>query len=135
VIVVITQLGTSNLSDFTSSIYFFINLTFFYLFTVGVKVCCCTLSQSITHTSTHTHSVGVLSKRYGSVRDLYLSTHSTSSAGFEPVTPVSERPQTYALDSAAAGTGFRSDTIGHNLCRHISVIFQLYPTKLQFTML
>jgi len=29
-----------------------------------------------------------------------------SPAGFEPTIPASERPQTYALDSAATGTGY-----------------------------
>ena len=29
-----------------------------------------------------------------------------SPAGFEPAIPVSERPQTYALDRAATGIGF-----------------------------
>ena len=45
-------------------------------------------------------------------RDLYLTTYNThnrqtsmSSEGFEPAIPANERPQTYALDSAAAGTG------------------------------
>jgi hypothetical protein len=43
-------------------------------------------------------------------RDLYLTTHNTHkrqtsmpSAGFEPTVPVSERPQTHALDRAATG--------------------------------
>ena len=45
--------------------------------------------------------------------DLYLTTHNThnrqtsmSPEGFEPTTPAGERPQTYALDRAATGTGF-----------------------------
>jgi hypothetical protein len=45
-------------------------------------------------------------------RDLYLTTHnphkrqtSMPPAGFEPVIPPSERPQSYVLDRAAAGTG------------------------------
>ena len=45
-------------------------------------------------------------------RDPYLTTHSThnrqtsmSSVGFEPTISVGERPQTYALDRAATGTG------------------------------
>ena len=44
-------------------------------------------------------------------RDLYLTTHSTHNrqtsmppVGFEPTTPVGERPQTYALDRVATGT-------------------------------
>jgi hypothetical protein len=43
-------------------------------------------------------------------RDLYLTTHNTHNrqtftAGFEPTIPVSERPQTHALDRAATGIG------------------------------
>jgi hypothetical protein len=46
-------------------------------------------------------------------RDLYLITHNTHkrqasmpSAGFERTIPVSERPQTHALDRAATGISF-----------------------------
>jgi hypothetical protein len=45
-------------------------------------------------------------------RDLYLTTHNTHNreifvapAGFEPVIPATERPQTHALDRAATGIG------------------------------
>jgi len=44
-------------------------------------------------------------------RDLYLTTHNTHNidihdpAGFEPTISTDERPQTYALDRAATGTG------------------------------
>jgi hypothetical protein len=45
-------------------------------------------------------------------RDLYLTTHNTHNrqtsmtpVGFEPAISASERPQTYALDRAATGTG------------------------------
>ena len=45
-------------------------------------------------------------------RDLYLTTNNTHNrqtsmppAGFEPTISVGERPQTYALDRAATGTG------------------------------
>jgi len=45
-------------------------------------------------------------------RDLYLATHNTHNrkismprAGFEPTISAGERPQTYALDRAATGTG------------------------------
>jgi hypothetical protein len=45
-------------------------------------------------------------------RDLYLTTHnthkrqiSTPPAGFKPTIPVSERPQTHALDRTATGIG------------------------------
>ena len=46
-------------------------------------------------------------------RDLYLTTHNTHnrqtsmpSVGFEPTISAGERPQTYALDRAATGTGY-----------------------------
>ena len=49
-------------------------------------------------------------------RDLYLTTHnnynrqtSMPPVGFEPTTSVGERPQTYALDRAATGTGNRNE--------------------------
>ena len=45
-------------------------------------------------------------------RDLYLTTHniynrqtSMTQVGFEPTISAGERPQTYALDRAATGTG------------------------------
>ena len=45
-------------------------------------------------------------------RDLYLTTHNTHNrqismppVGFEPTISTGERPQTYALDRAATGTG------------------------------
>jgi hypothetical protein len=45
-------------------------------------------------------------------RDLYLTTHKTHNrqtskppTGFEPTTSAGERPQTYAVDGAATGTG------------------------------
>ena len=48
-------------------------------------------------------------------RDLYLTTHNThnrqtsmSPVGFEPTISAGERPQTYALDRAATGTGLYS---------------------------
>ena len=47
------------------------------------------------------------------LRDLYLTTHNTHnkqtsilSAGLEPTIWAGERPQTYALDRAATGTGY-----------------------------
>ena len=46
-------------------------------------------------------------------RDLYLTTHNSHNRqtsmppmGFEPTISAGERPQTYALDRAATGTGF-----------------------------
>ena len=50
-------------------------------------------------------------------RDLYLTTHNTNNrqtsmplVGFEPMISASERPQNYALDRAATGTGNISTT-------------------------
>ena len=58
-------------------------------------------------------------------RDLYLTTHNTHNrhtsmppVGFETTISAGERPQTYALDSAATGTGvyrFRSRIFRHRL--------------------
>ena len=53
-----------------------------------------------------------LEERSARRRDLCLTTHNTHnrqtsmpSVGFEPTISAGERPQTYALDSAATGTG------------------------------
>ena len=61
------------------------------------------------HTTTHHTPLDDGSARR---RDLYLTTHNTHNrqtsmppAGFEPTISAGERPQTYALDRAAAGTG------------------------------
>jgi hypothetical protein len=64
---------------------------------------------------THTHSLGrtPLDEWLPRSRDLYLTTNNTHkrqtsmrSAGFEPVVPVSKRPQTHSLDRAATGIGW-----------------------------
>ena len=54
-----------------------------------------------------------LDKRSARRRDLYLTTYDTYNrqismplVGFEPTISAGERPQTYALDRAATGTGF-----------------------------
>jgi hypothetical protein len=54
-------------------------------------------------------------------RDLYLTTHNTHKrqtsmppAGFEPINPVSERPQTHALDRTATGIGDIDDLLIQN---------------------
>ena len=65
------------------------------------------------HTQRHT-TVGrtPLDEELARRRDLYLTTHNThnrqtcvSPVGFEPTISAGERPQTYALDRAATGTG------------------------------
>jgi len=116
---------------------FFIILTFCYLLIVLVKVYCYTLSHSIahmhthkhTHTQTHTHthkhththtnSVELLWMRHGSVAKTSNWRLTVLLTGFEPVTPVSERPKTYTLVGVATGTGFKSDTAGYNLYSYI----------------
>ena len=64
-------------------------------------------------------------------RDLYLTTHNSHNrqismppVGFEPTISARERPQTYALDRAATGTGRCIDTInspddGHMTARNM----------------
>jgi hypothetical protein len=70
---------------------------------------------SLDHTQTHI-TVGRTPLDEGSARcrDLYLTTQplykrqtSIPPAGFEPTIPVSARPQSYALDRAATGTGVK----------------------------
>ena len=53
-----------------------------------------------------------LDERSALRRDLYLTTHNTHNrqismtpVGFEPTISAGERPQTYAFDRAATGTG------------------------------
>jgi hypothetical protein len=55
-------------------------------------------------------SVGLLLDKWSARRsDLYLTTHNKQTSmplvGFEPTIAAGERPQTYALDRAATGTG------------------------------
>ena len=54
-----------------------------------------------------------LDERSARCRDLYLTTNNTYNrqisippVGFEPTISAGERPQTYALDRAATGTGY-----------------------------
>ena len=56
-------------------------------------------------------------------RDLYLKTHNTHNrqtsmppVGFEPTISAGERPQTYALDRAATGTGIKRHNYNYILC-------------------
>jgi hypothetical protein len=71
------------------------------------------LRFSQSHSARHT-TVGVTPLHGESVRrrDLYLTEHTTitrdtsmPSAGFEPATPASDRPQTLSLDRSATGFG------------------------------
>ena len=67
-------------------------------------------------------------------RDLYLTTHNTHNrqtsmppVGFEPTISASERPQTYALDRAAARTGYYYGRIlylfvSKRVCRYLSYL-------------
>ena len=70
-------------------------------------------------------------------RDLYLTTHNTHNRhtsmpplGFEPTILAGERPQTYALDGAATGTGTKIPVGPQNTCKtqpqlHISAKLRL----------
>ena len=70
------------------------------------------LEVFLDHTRHTTVGRTPLDERSARRRDLYLTTHNTHNrqtsmppAGFEPTIPAGERPQTYALDRAATGTG------------------------------
>jgi len=70
-----------------------------------------TFTRFLDHTQRRT-AVGRTPLDEGSARrrDLYLTTHNTHNTSmppveFEPTISTGERPQTYALDRAAAGTG------------------------------
>ena len=58
-------------------------------------------------------------------RDLYLTTHNTHNkhpwppVGFEPTVSAGERPQTYALDRVATGTG------GYINNNNVIIIFEM----------
>ena len=59
-------------------------------------------------------------------RDLYVTTHNThnrqtwmSPVRFEPTISAGERPQTYALDSAATGIGLKNHLEVINILRHV----------------
>jgi hypothetical protein len=70
------------------------------------------LLQLNTHTHTHTHGKTSLDERSANRRDLNPTKHSPHNrqltlfpAVFEPAIPVRKKPQTYALDRVANGTG------------------------------
>jgi hypothetical protein len=50
-------------------------------------------------------------------------------AGFEPATPATERPQTYALDLAATGIGHAIFIEGVNMKESVLVYTQCYIWK------
>ena len=77
---------------------FFLILTYFYVLSGCVEGYCCTRSHSMTQTHTHTQSLGRTPLEEEKQTSMY-------SAGFEPVIPASERPQTNTLDRAATGIG------------------------------
>jgi len=77
----------------------------------------------MTFTHTHTHSRTPLDECSAHRRDLYLTTHNTYKrqtaippAGFIPAIPASKRPQKYALDRAAIGSG--KNKCIQNCCRN-----------------
>ena len=92
----------------------------FYLIIAGVEV----LLHLITLNETHTHTLGgTRLKESACRRDLYLTTHNTYKrqtfmppSGLESTIPVSERPQTHALDRAATGIGYPQTFVTYFLC-------------------
>jgi len=53
--------------------------------------------------------------------------------GFEPTISAGERPQTYALDRAATGTGKRQDNKLENCCIYqVGDLFELYDDARTF---
>ena len=73
-------------------------------------------------------------------RDLYLITHnnhkrqtSMSPAGFEPTISAGERPQTYALDRAASGTG-TSQSYPLRIMYNVEVILWWWTVELKKVM-
>ena len=65
-----------------------------------------------------------LDERSARRRDLYLTTHNTHNrqiymppVGFEPTISAGERPQTYALDRVAVGTGMKQRMATYVCCR------------------
>jgi hypothetical protein len=86
--------------SFLSSFYDFFNPLI-----EGVEGFWCTWTNS--HTHTHTLCRTPLDERSVCRKDVYLTTHnirkrrtSITLAGFEPVIPISEHPQTHASDGA-----------------------------------
>ena len=71
-------------------------------------------------------------------RDLYLTTHNTHNrqtsmppVGFEPMISAGERPQTYALDCAATGTGDYFFLVRQNI--QLAMLLLLLPTRSRIT--
>ena len=102
-----------------------------FLFSLGAIAPQWALASSFTrsvfldHTRRHT-AVGrtPLDERSARRRDLYLTTHNIHNrettmppVGFEPTISAGERPQTYALDHEATGTGFLRSLLIQNLSK------------------
>jgi nitrate reductase NapE component len=137
----ITIPRSSNTPSFRTSteIFFFLILTFFYLLIVGILGYFGSWLLSMTHTYTHTHTLGSTPLEEGSARrrDLYLTTcdiHKKQTAmrpaGLELAIPTSEQPQTHVLDGAVR-TGGKShphrDSIPNRPARSQSLYQLSYP--------
>ena len=95
------------------------------------------MEVSKSHTKRHHTSLDEWSARR---IDLCLTTHNTHnrqtsmpSAGFEPTISAGERPQTYALDRAATGTGIRLYNSVHKLVLFVISISEFPKTTSQTT--
>ena len=88
-----------------------LSLFFFFLWRCGpTRAMASSFTRFLDHTQRRT-TIGrtPLDEWSARRRDLYLTTHnrqtSTPPAGFEPTISAGERPQTYAVDRVATGTG------------------------------
>ena len=103
-----------NLINVTSYIHTFLNRSCFILWRCGpTRARASSFLRFLDHTERRT-TVGrtPLDEWSARRRDLYLTTHNTHNrqismppVGFEPTISAGERPQTYALDRTATGTG------------------------------
>jgi hypothetical protein len=80
----------------------------FYLLVVGLGVHCCALSQPITHTHTHKHTLSRTPLDEAdtcTTHNIHKRQTSIPRAGFEPTVPTNKLPHSCAIDRAATGIG------------------------------
>jgi hypothetical protein len=104
----------SNLYYITVFMHFFLSMAQQPLLGQGLRV----IEVSRSHSRHTTLGRTPLDEWSARRRDLYLTKHNTHKrqtsmppARFEPTIPVSERPQTHALDRAATGIGIHASSV------------------------
>ena len=113
-----------------------------YIFSVALRPCAghglLTLEVSGLHTTTHHDSSWrVISSSQRPLPDNTQQTNNHAPLGFEPTISAGERPQTYAVDRAAIGTGiyiyiqicrlfFRSLFSSNTHCKQYNGLFMWY---------